>query len=392
MTQSLRIIFLVESVHEQGTYFRWHNLAIGLQARGHRVIVYGVDWNRHSSDRIEYRDGVEYNILSTFRGLSIFTPSTNPLNLIRRLAIRYPACDIVHSFQPFPFSACIGWFLNQKGRAKAFFYDWDDLWTGGLYKRPLLRRTEKVSYPLVRYIEKHFPSRADVTTVCSGYLRDLAIATGSQRTTVIHNGFWPYEPIPKHQARIQLGLRPDALYMGYMGRTNGELAWCLNALQEVLTRTKDNKVRLALCGMQADSLTGLPPELITQIDYFGQLTPSECQIFAAALDFGLLPLSDNAFNQSRFPIKFADYQAAGTPIIYSEVGECHLIGKHFAWNSAAGNTQQQFIECFVETTLKALSGNLPKVDMSKLTSLLNWQLLADHLSIDYEHSIDQYKK
>ena len=98
---SLRVIFLVEFVHEQGTYFRWHNLAIGLQLLGHRVTVYAIDWDRFTKDRVEHRDGVEYQILSTFRGLNIFTPSTNPLNLLRRFAIRYPACDVVHTFQPF---------------------------------------------------------------------------------------------------------------------------------------------------------------------------------------------------------------------------------------------------------------------------------------------------
>jgi hypothetical protein len=161
----LRIIFLVEFVHEQGTYFRWHNLAIGLQARGHSVTVYSVDWNRHAPDRTEYRDGVEYHILSTFRGLSVFTPSTNPLNLIRRLAVKYPVCDIVHTFQPFPFSAYIGWYLRRIGKAKAFCYDWDDLWINGLYKKRLRAINDKISVPLVRHTEKRFPARADAVTV-----------------------------------------------------------------------------------------------------------------------------------------------------------------------------------------------------------------------------------
>ena len=39
------------------------------------------------------------------------------------------------------------------------------------------------------------------------------------------------------------------------------------------------------------------------------------------LDIGLLPLAPTPFNQSRLPMKFSDYMAAGLHVCCSEVGE-----------------------------------------------------------------------
>ncbi|MDB5243616.1 MAG: hypothetical protein JWP57_4241 [Spirosoma sp.] len=380
----LRIIFLVEFVHEQGTYFRWHNLAIGLQARGHYVTVYGVDWNRHSTSRIEYRDRVEYHILSTFRGLGVFTPSTNPLNFIRRLVVKYPACDIVQTFQPFPFSTYIGWYLKRIGKAKAFCYDWDDLWINGLYKKPLRRLIDIISYPLVHHTEKRFPARADAVMVCSGYLRDLAQSAGSRRVFIVHNGFWSSSPMDKQQARTLLGLRADSVYAGFMGRTLSELSWCLKAMQSLHEQDHGHRVRLALCGMPADALNQLPPNVAAQIDYLGQLSPANCRVFASAIDLGLMPLENNAFNQSRFPIKYAEYQASSTPVLYSQVGECSTIDQHFDWNITAGNTEQQFIDRFISTMLDVLvTSTFSLVKVDRLANFLSWDLLAEQLETNY---------
>ena len=383
--KGLKIIFLVEYVHEQGTYFRWHNLAIGLQAAGHQVIVFGVDWDKHSTDRTELRDGVEYRILSTFRGLNVFTPSTNPLNFLRRFLLTYPHCDIVHTFQPFPFSAYLGWYLKSTGKANYFFYDWDDLWTKGYYdKKPIKGLSDKITFLLVRHTERRFPSCAGFVTVCSNYLRELAETAGAHFVSVIHNGFWPFEPIDQKRARTQLGLQPNAVYAGFMGRTTGELSWCIAAIQALHRQAPDHDFRLALCGMMPDFLDELSDDAKSQIDYLGNLSPLDCRLFAAAIDFGLLPLEDNAFNQSRFPIKFAEYQASGTPVIFSEVGECNKLGKQFNWTIPAGTTSQQFIDCFVHTLSDAVaSQKRPVVNQEQLAYQLSWTMLAQDLASDY---------
>jgi glycosyltransferase involved in cell wall biosynthesis len=387
--QSLRVIFLVEFVHEQGTYFRWHNLAIGLQLLGHHVTVYAIDWDRFSKDRVEYRDGVEYRILSTFRGLSIFTPSTNPLNLLRRLAIRYPTCDVVHSFQPFPFSAYLGWYLKRTGRARTFFYDWDDLWTKGLHKDIPGRLSTWISYLLVRRTEAHMPALADVVTVCSCFLQNLTRAAGNRCVRIIHNGFTVHKPMDKQQARAQLGLQPDVIYAGFIGRTLSELSWCISAMQTLQEQANSCGVRMVLCGMPTDSLKAIPPGLTEHIDYLGQLSPIDCRVLATAIDLGLMPLEDNAFNQSRFPIKFAEYQASGTPVLYSQVGECNMFSRIFSWNIPAGKTYQSFIDAFIGImSLGKIELSERKVNIHELALHLEWRRMASLLASTYQERLN----
>ena len=387
-SKPLTILFLVESAHEQGTYFRWHNLAIGLQAMGHTVTVYAVDWNRHSANRTEYKDGIKYCFTRAYRGFSLFTPSTNPFMLLRRFTLDYPRCDVVHSFQPFPASAYLGWYLKKTGRASYFFYDWDDLWVGGLLKKPLTRLLDKVTYPLVRHIEKRFPARADFVTTCSTYLRQLAVQSGAKNTSIIHNGFWPFSVPDKQQARATLGLQPDVFYIGFMGRTSSELSWCVAAQQALVAQNLPRPVRLVLCGMPDFLLDEFSAEQKETIDYLGYLSPLDCRLFAAAIDVGLLPLQDDAFNQSRFPIKFAEYQASGTPVVHSEIGECNELSKQFSWNVKAGTTKQQFIDATVMAVCEKITGerNEP-VDRDKLASALSWTLLAQQLAAEYSRVV-----
>jgi glycosyltransferase involved in cell wall biosynthesis len=300
------------------------------------------------------------------------------------MAVKYTACDFVHTIQPFPFSTYIGWYLKRTGKTKLFCYDWDDLWINGLYKKPFRRLIDRIAYPLVLHTEKRFPARADAVTVCSEYLRDLARAAGSQRVFIVHNGFWPNASINKQQARTQLGLHDDSVYAGFMGRTIDELSWCFRAMQSLHEQTCSRRVRLALCGMTEDALNELPPDIMDQIDYLGQLSPANCRVFASAIDLGLMPLQNNAFNQSRFPIKYAEYQACGTPVIYSQVGECSIIDQYFDWNIAAGTTEQQFVDCFVSAMLNVLiTGMFSSVKVDRLAAQLNWGVLADHLEIHY---------
>jgi hypothetical protein len=62
VNSSLRIHFYVHHVHEVGTYFRYHNLAIDLTRLGHEVIVYAGDQNFRIKVRWKTQDGVRYHI------------------------------------------------------------------------------------------------------------------------------------------------------------------------------------------------------------------------------------------------------------------------------------------------------------------------------------------
>ena len=98
-------------------------------------------------------------------------------------------------------------------------------------------------------------------------------------------------------------------------------------------------LRLVLCGPPESAVLGLPETVRERVDYLGQLTPEATRDFVAALDIGLLPLDDNPFNQSRFPIKFSEHLATGVPLLCSMIGECRRLVPRFAWAVPAGTTR-----------------------------------------------------
>ena len=94
--------FFVNFVHPAGTYFRFHNLAIGLTRIGHQVTVFASDLNYRSVSRREVRDGVPYEIIPKTFLVRAFGSHCDPIGWVRRYARRYPPCDVAHLFQPFP--------------------------------------------------------------------------------------------------------------------------------------------------------------------------------------------------------------------------------------------------------------------------------------------------
>ncbi len=203
MQPSLRIHFIANYSHSQGTYFRFHNLAIGLTALGHTVNVFVCDFDTKSKPRQEVRDGVHYHIITLAKGTSVIPAFFHPVTAIVRTFVDYPECDVIHLFQPFP-NAALSWLLRKKC-AKVAIYDWDDLWAGGFYESGP-KMPPKWMYKLTRYLEESLPQKATHVTTCSRFLADLATQHGAKGTTVIRNGFWPFTPLDKQSARKNLAL------------------------------------------------------------------------------------------------------------------------------------------------------------------------------------------
>ena len=102
----LRIHFYVNSCHRAGTYFRFHNLAVGLTQLGHRVTVYAGDLNCSSKKRLEIRDGVPYVIRPEHWLNRLCWFGFDPVTVMKRWTSRCPLCDVAHLFQPFRSRGC----------------------------------------------------------------------------------------------------------------------------------------------------------------------------------------------------------------------------------------------------------------------------------------------
>jgi glycosyltransferase involved in cell wall biosynthesis len=379
----LHIRFFVSFVHEQGTYLRFHNLARALRELGQRVEVYGMDHVITSVRRHESRDGVPYHIFPSVKG-SHTLRLLHPLNILRMFRwADSGACDVAHLFQPFPVAGW-SWRCCQAG---AKFYDWDDLWVGGLMSPPSSLRTW-LELSVIRHGEERYPAQADHVTACGDFLAGLARARAAKAVTVLHNGLWPSRPVAQAAARRALGLAAEARYVGFMGRTCDELGWILAALKAESARFPS--LRLALCGPPDGCLDGLDAETRSRVDYLGQLTPAQTRDFAAALDLGLLPLADNAFNRSRFPIKFAEYMAAGAPVLCSAVGECGVLSPGFPWVLNAGKTREDWDLAFAAAMPALMAGSLPRVDRQIVDTNFAWPSIAEKLLQAYRGSLPRH--
>ncbi len=322
---SLRIAFIVTGDGGSGTYFRYHNFAKGLVLLGHRVVVYGQCASARFSTRREVRDGVDYVLAPSAPGNRWIDHSINPGNLFWRAIQNIERADIYHLFQPHG-NSTLPWLALQKFRARKgalFAWDWDDLWCGGLLPTEPASGLPKWRYRLLDRLEQTLPRRADLVTTCSGYLARLAVRPGAPEPVVIHNGYWPgAAPGDRATLRAGLGLQPEAFYLGFIGWTPTEVSWCLDALAQL-----DDRVRLASCGYDIRQNLGAYPRLADRLDYLGKLPAEDARRVMYAINVGLLPLADSAFNQSRLPIKFADYLAAGVPAICGDVGEVGALGR-----------------------------------------------------------------
>ncbi|MCX6848236.1 MAG: glycosyltransferase [Verrucomicrobia bacterium] len=372
---ALKITFITCFGFPQGTYFRWHNLAIGLQRLGHKVTVHAVGPRGWGRTQFEIRDGVNYVLVPTTPLVHRMLDSRfDPVALIRAIRHNKEVTDIIHVFQPFPHSCLSG--LFRRRTAQSLIFDWDDLWWGGGF-------ADKAGFPwpdkwlplAVRFLEQCMPRFVDGVTTCSSFLAEAAQKHGAVITLVIHNGYWPDQPAPlKLEARKAMGLDSQAFYFGFMGRTLGEISWCADAL--AATDPAGRKVRLALCGMAQSMVDALPDERRASIDYLGNLTPAQAQVFARAIDCGLLPLEDTPFNQSRFPIKFAEYLAGGAHVIASAVGEFADLATKLPGVTLAGQTRESWRTTFSTLDLEQLDTGFATSSSSMLAQKLDWEVLA----------------
>ncbi len=381
-TKSLRIAYLVTGDGRSGTYFRYHNFAKGLVRSGHRVVVYGQSASERWSARREERDGVEYVLAPSMRGNGWIDFAINPGNLCWRAAQKIERADVYHLFQPFENSA-LPWLALRKLRSteKALFaWDWDDLWCGGLMGEEPAHGRRKWRYRLLNHFEHSLPDRAALVTTCSGYLARLAQNRGAAKAEVIHNGYWTERPTAERASlRESFGLKADAFYLGFIGWTPSEVTWCLEVLSQL-----DSNVRLASCGYDLRKNLAAYPDLASRVDYLGEITSERARQLMSAIDVGLLPLAQTPFNESRLPIKFAEYLAAGIPAICGDVGEVGSLGRMIPGAILFPPEKEPWIAGCVSAIRKIQQD--PATHRPNVTALekhLSWPNLVDQLENAY---------
>lgn len=188
--------------------------------------------------------------------------------------------------------------------------DWIDWWgRGGIISqnRPLWYRMA-LGW-LETFIEEHFRTYADATTVISYGLLERAVSLGVKRETILHirNGadLEKFAPKPMGEARRRLGLDPDAFLIGYSAQDTyfdlepmfagiGKLVdQGINA-QMIMSGHAPKHIRAALsrCGLES------------RARFLGYLSWDDYPWFLPACDVLACPFPATVYNIGRWPGKF----------------------------------------------------------------------------------------
>jgi glycosyltransferase involved in cell wall biosynthesis len=377
----LRIAFIVPEDRRTGTYFRFHNLAIALRHLGHEVHVYSQTNENHLRTTHAERDGVPYHFCPTVGGNRLVISPVNPGNIARRLVAGVAPADVYHLFQPYP-SGALPWLALLARRDGVFAYDWDDYWMNdefGLKHPKGLNR--RVTALWVRFLEAYLPGRCDLLTTLSHNIAALAHRLLCVRSEIVYNGVWREPTIDRCEARDRLGLVRDATYAGMMG-WSGEADWAMDGLDACLDRFP--RLRLAWCGKDCSELVRRYPRAVGRVDVLGYLDEERLAAFKAAVDLGLIPMADTAFNQYRLPFKLTDFLAAGTRVLASDVGETAIVGRDLPGVLLCRPDRAGWIEAFGSTIGDASRAEIvPRVDRERLLQSFEWTRIAVRLADAY---------
>jgi teichuronic acid biosynthesis glycosyltransferase TuaH len=215
---------------------------------------------------------------------------------VRKLGFRAEAVVMLY-----PGELLGGW----GGHVTNVMYGTDDYVAGAALMRVSDRR--------VRRQERQALSNADVTVAVSSDLARRWADMGA-RPVVIPNGCWPLSGSIGGQQAKELDLPSPVV--GLVGRLSDRID--LTALMAIA----DSGWSLLLMGprdprwepQRFRELTSKP-----SVRYIGPVSSVEVPGYLAAIDVGITPYRDTAFNRASFPLKTLEYLSAGLPVVTSSL-------------------------------------------------------------------------
>jgi glycosyltransferase involved in cell wall biosynthesis len=318
----MRILFIVATQVEQGSYWRAYHFGRQLSRRGHSVSLLATAPQARAGIRTRCEAGLTLvESPDLFRGS--LRSGWDPWNTLHRLWwVGQAGFDLVHAIEGRPTVIYPALYLQRRG--VSLVMDWCDWFgRGGSVEERPNPVVRAVLRPVETYFEEHFRPRADGNLVISSTLQHKALALGvpASRLRLLPVGADPelWQDIPKEEARRQTRLPMDAFFIGYVGSIfQRDARLMAQSFEAVKTRLPNS--RLLVTGYCPTDLRRLVkhPEAVSQT---GPLPIHELNMHLAACDIFWLPLSDSNANRGRFPIKLRDYMAIGRPTVATAVGD-----------------------------------------------------------------------
>lgn len=388
----MRILFLNHNVAGTGTYQRCSNLARGLAARGHEVVLVTTSRTARVEGRWSSEAGGRLRILEApdvFWGRG--RTGWDPINVARRIAaLRSDTFELIHAFDCRPVVILPALALQRRTGA-ALFIDWADWWgRGGRIRERSGWLVRLTVGPIEAWFEEAFRARALATTVVSAALRERSLRLGIPAERILHigNGCDPslIRPMDRGEARVSLGISPEVPLLGYLGTaTPGEMRLACDALERV--RRVHPAARLVLLGATQTA----PPRSLEHagaVQRTGFVPFDRLALWLGALDLTLLPLPDTLGNRGRWPGKINDYLSAGRAVVATRVGDAaRLVEEGDLGRVAAPDAEHLAIEILALLADGAARERCGRAARSLAETTLSWSVVAARLDEYYAEQL-----
>ena len=391
----MRILHIVFNRVGQGSYWRAYHFGKHLVRRGHEVTVMATSPTAKTGIQVSHLDGMRLvqtpdffsgPLRSGWDGWNVFN---------RLLWLRNQEFDLVYAIEARPTVIYPSLYLHRRKNIP-FVLGWSDWFGrgGSVEERsnPIIRT---VLRPVETYFEENFRTEADGSTVICTTLHNKALQLGvdPQSIRLIPDGcdLDLFSNTSIEQARVQTGLEPNYLFIGYVGsifRKDAELM--ASAFDQVVEQNPLARLLVVgYCPISIGLLSRYPHSVIQT----GPVSAHELNQYLASCDLFWLPLHDTNANRGRWPHKLNDYFALGRATIATAVGDVKPIFEQ----EAVGLLSNDQPDDFSKQTLQLLENEDQRYQMGKRARQLaetrfHWENLTNELEHLYNESIIRHAK
>jgi glycosyltransferase involved in cell wall biosynthesis len=198
--------------------------------------------------------------------------------------------------------------------------DWDDLWgNNGISKE----HTFIIRF-LINFFEIKVLSLADHITVCSSFLRDIAVKNTLIKVSILYNGSNSNEiyPLSKIDSRLLLGIKRNIKIGLLIGQFQTSVfPKIIDNFEYIFS--KRNDLYFYIIGSIPSAYLDKINNSNGRIIFLGKVPYADLKYYFSSADFLVMAMDETDIERARFPIRFGDYIASGTPILASPVGEIY---------------------------------------------------------------------
>ncbi|HZD11164.1 MAG TPA: glycosyltransferase, partial [Candidatus Binatia bacterium] len=302
---------------------RAFRLACALVQRDHDVQLFMPPWHTPEKANTSWiEDGVQIRYVALAGGYAAITR-----RLIGETLSFEP--DVVHCFKPKAFSGLVAWWLWRFHRRRLrLFVDSDD-WEGwGGWNE--LESYSPLQERFFAWQEQWGMRHCHTLTVASRALETLAWAhrVEPQRLLYLPNGPGidanaPPELAAQKRASLQLTQRP--LLLLYSRLFEFDTQRLVNVLAQVQTELPDLAVLSVGAGLFEEDAAVFRHQLqaaglLEAMIDIGWVPEAELPTLLGTADVGLYLMDDTLLNRTKCPVKLADMQLVGLPVVAEAVG------------------------------------------------------------------------